>query len=132
MGVLWTVWPLDEQMRNWLEEQSIAYPNVPSRFPTGAEIKKALGSLNGYNIAITDNGLGASWQASIVHTSGGDKGPWTQLNISHYSGEELPQELWFEKGWESLIKEILQQLTLACGPLTLMADTGVEPVVIAT
>jgi len=116
----------------WLEEQKISYPKVPSRFPTGAEIKSVVNSLRGYNVEIIDNGIGSSWQASIVHATGGDTGAWTLLNISTYSGDDEPQHLWFEKGWESLITEILQKLTVACGPLALMADSGGEPTVIAT
>jgi hypothetical protein len=131
MGVLWTVWPVDDGMREWLDEQQIAYPDKPSRFPTGAEIKSALALLGDYDIELTDNGLGAPWQASIVHKEGGDGGPWTLLNVSSYSGDDLPQELWFDKGWESLITEILKHLSVACGPLVLIADAGGEPMVIA-
>ena len=126
------MWPLDDQMCAWLDEQQIAYPKAPSRFPTGAEIKRVINSLNGYNVEVNDNGVGASWQASIVHESGGDSGPWTLLNISTYSGDAEPQQLWFEKGWESLVTEILQKLTNACGPLALIADSGDKPTVIAT
>jgi hypothetical protein len=132
MGVLWVVWPLDDQMCAWLDDLKIFYPKVPSRFPTGSEVKSVVNSLSGYNVEIFDNGVGASWQASIVHMMGGDNGAWTLLNINTYSGDNEPQRLWFEKGWESLITEILQKLTYACGPLVLFADTGDDPTVIAT
>jgi hypothetical protein len=132
VGILWTVWPLDEGMREWLDEQCIAYPERPSRFPTGAEIKSVLAMLTSYDVEITDNGLEEHWQAFIVHKEGGDSSPWTRLNVSNYSGDHLPQQLSFEKGWESLITEILQHLSVACGPLVLIADTGGEPTVIAT
>lgn len=132
MGVMWTVWPLDDQMCAWLDEQQVSYSKAPSRFPTGAEIKKAVGSLDGYSVEVNDNGVGAPWQASIVHASSGDSGPWALLNITTYSGDDEPQQLWFEKGWESLITEILQKLVYVCGPLALIADSGGKPVVIAT
>jgi hypothetical protein len=132
VGILWTVWPLNDDMRKWLDEQDIAYPVGPSRFPTGAEIKLALAMLSNYDVKVTDNGPGAYWQASIVHKDGGHNGPWTLLNISNYSGDDMQQELSFEKGWESLITEILQHLSVTCGPLVLIADTGGEPIVIAT
>lgn len=130
MGILWTVWPLDDGMREWLDDQNVVYPDRPSRFPTGSEIKSVLATLSNHDIEINDNGLGVPWQASIIHKTGGDNAPWTLLNISAYSGDDLSQELWFEKGWESLITEILQQLSVACGPLVLIADTGNEPVVV--
>jgi hypothetical protein len=127
MGVLWTVWPLDAEIKSWLDEMAVAYPNAASRFPTGAEIKTVLEGLLDYDVEITDNGIGACWQAMITHKNGGDKGPWTLLNISKYSGDNELQELWFEKGWEELIQDILKNLSSACGPLVLIPDTGDVP-----
>ncbi len=130
MGVLWTVWPLDEQMKSWLDETGVSYPNLSSRWPKGSEIKTVVASLGNFDVKVNDNGIGATWQASIVAKEGGDSGEWTLLNISKYSGDEEEQELWFEKGWESLITRILTQLTAYSGPLVLIADTSGEPTVI--
>ena len=130
MGILWTVWPLDEKMCAWLDETGVAYPDVASRFPTGREIKEVVAGLVDFDVEITDNGLGAAWQAFVVSRAGGDTGPWTLLNVSEYSGDDQPQELWFEKGWESLITSILAALAVRAGPLVLIADTGDDPVVI--
>ncbi len=132
MGVLWTVWPLDDEMTSWLDEIGVAYPGTASRFPTGAEIKRAVNSLTDYDIKITDNGPGAFWQAFVEHKQGGDEGPWALLNITEYSGDDEEQELWFEKGSEELIRLILQDLSRACGTLVLIPDTGDEPSVIGT
>jgi len=131
MGVFWTVWPLDEDVRRWLTEIQVPFPDQVSRFPVGGEIKRALTDLPGYQVEITDNGIGASWQALITSESGADEGPWTLLNVSEYTGDELPQKLWFEKGWESLITTILERLVPACGPLVLIPDTGGTPTVIS-
>lgn len=131
MSVLWTVWPLDEDARRWLTEIQVPFPDQVSRFPVGREIKRALTDLPGYQVEITDNGIGASWQALITSESGADEGPWTLLNVSEYTGDELPQKLWFEKGWKSLITTILKRLAPACGPLVLIPDTGDTPTVIS-
>ena len=132
MGVLWTVWPLDEKMKSWLDETGVEYPAAPSRFPTGSEIKKVVASFKeGFDVKINDNGLNGPWQASIVSKAGGDTGEWALLNISEYSGDDQEQELWFEKGWESLNVKILKELSLHSGPLVLLADTGEEPIVIS-
>ena len=130
MGVLWTVWPLDDDMKSWLDECGVEFPSVSSRFPTGREVKEVLASLSAFDVEIFANGIGGSWQASIVSKSGGDSGEWTLLNISEYSGDEEPQRLWFEKGWESLIVSILKKLARNAGPLVLIPDTGEEPVVV--
>ena len=132
MGILWTVWPLDDEMKSWLDEIEVEYPDKASRFPTGLEIKNALTTLSEYDIKITDNGPGASWQAFIVHKQGGEKGPWTLLNVTKYSGDNEQQKLWFEKGWEELIELVLKKLSVSCGPLVLIPDTGGDPIIIAT
>lgn len=124
MGTFWTVWPLDEQMRGWLDNKGVSYPDEPSRFPTGNEIKTVLRELHDVFVTIRDNGPNAPWQASITSKAGGDAGPWTMLTIENYSGDGLPQKMYFEKGWESLIKDILAKLVPDCGPLVLLADTG--------
>lgn len=78
---------------------------------------------------IRDNGIDGAWQASIVSVLGGDKGEWTLLNISEYSGDH-EQQLWFEKGWESLIKTVLCHLTRDTGPLVLIDGASSQPQVI--
>lgn len=132
MGVLWIVWPLDDEMKSWLDETGVEYPNSSSRFPTGREIKDVVAALSDFDIAITDNGVGSPWQASIVSKLGGDHGEWTLLNISEYSGDDEEQKLWFEKGWESLMTSILKELSKKSGPLVLIPDTGDDPRVIST
>jgi hypothetical protein len=129
VGILWTVWPLDDQMKKWLSELSIEHPNVRTRFPTGNEVKQTLANLEGYRIDVIDNGLSHSWQAWIESDREPDK--WTLLNITSYSGDDEPQEIWFEKGHEDLIKQLVQLFAQRCGPLVLIADVGGDPMVIA-
>lgn len=73
MGVLWTVWPLDNETRRWLDEIEVPYPAKASRFPTGTEIKTALKELADHQVEITDNGKDGSWQALITHLCGADE-----------------------------------------------------------
>jgi hypothetical protein len=111
-------------MRAWLDENGVGYPDKPSRFPTGNEIKAALSRLGDLSVSICDNGPNATWQASIESGDSGDSGPWTLLTINNFTGDDLPQELCFEKGWEGLIKRVLGEFARSCGPLVLLADTG--------
>jgi len=130
MGILWTVWPLDGEMCSWLDEQEVAYPRTPSRFPTGIEIKAVISGLTAYSVKVNDNGLNAPWQALLTQ-KGNDIDPeWAVLTISDFSGDDLPQQLYFEKGHESLIVEILRRLAASTGPLVLIDDAGSEPSVI--
>jgi hypothetical protein len=78
---------------------------------------------------LTDNGSHAHWDVFIESISGPEVGPWTLLIVREYSGDDLPQYLYFEKGHERLIKQILSRLALDCGPLALFAN-GEDPQVI--
>lgn len=129
MGILWTVFSVNDEMKEWLDSEGVEYPDHSSRFPKGKEVKEVLRNLEGYEIEIIDNGIGNNWQAWINSKIEPEK-YWTLLNISKYSGDEELQEIWFEKGHDELIKLVLQKLNYYCGPLVLIADTGDPPEVI--
>jgi len=129
MGILWTVWPTTDEMKEWLTSEGVEYPAQVSRLPKGKEIKSVLESLDGYKVEIKENGVGNSWQAWIESTSNPEE-YWTLLNITEYSGDDEYQEPWFEKGHEILIKLILSKLSTYCGPLVIIPDTGGTPEVI--
>ena len=132
MGTLWTVWPLDHEMKSWLDDIGVSYPKEISRFPTGREIKDVLDTLSNYDVKITDNGIGSIWQAFIASKKGAAHDEWTLLNVSQYAGDDKEQELWFEKGWESLIIAILEKIAEKSGPLALIADADGEPLIITS
>ncbi len=132
MGMLWTVWPLDAATKSWLDEMGMTYPNRTSRFPTGGEIKDVLNKLSDYQVTIVeDRGLGGAWQALIEHHEG-EEAPRTRLNITQYTGDHEPQQLWFDHGSEQLIEQILKNLSVLCGPLLLIPDIGVKPTLITS
>jgi hypothetical protein len=128
MGIMWTVWPLDGDMINWLRSQNIEFPGSASRFPTGFEIKRVLAD-PALQVNIHDNGKGKTFQA-LIETKADAKHRWANLMITDYTGDEEPQKLYFEKGDETLIWDILKQLTAHSGPLVLIDDAGDPPRVI--
>ena len=127
MGILWTVWPLDQKMVEWLDKLGIEHHTDTSRFPTGLEIKDALSKLEGYDIDITANGDGGPFHAFISKRSHDE---WALLIVDEYR-DHAEQKLWFEKGDEKLILRILKLLTPLCGPLALIADVGGDPIVVS-
>jgi hypothetical protein len=131
-GILWTVWPLDERMKEWLNQTGVEYPSTPSRFPTGKEIKEVIGKSQspGFNVRVNDCGVGKRWQALIVSELGGDIGGWANLIIDRFSGDDQEQELWFEKGSESLNILMLKRLAQKCGLLVPIADAGGDPQIV--
>jgi hypothetical protein len=82
-------------------------------------------------VKITDNGLDPSWQARIESEEAPEE-LWTPLNISTYTGDNEPQEIWFEKGHRIIIHQVLKAVCAKCGPLLLLPDTGDTPEVINT
>ena len=129
MGTLWTTYPLNDEMTEWLDSLDITYPAVPSRFPTGKEVKEAVDELKGIKVSVRDNGIGSSWQAWLESESEPEQ-LWTLLNITTYTGDSDQQEIWFEKGHEKLIKQILSKICKRCGPLVLIADTDGDPEIV--
>jgi hypothetical protein len=129
MSVLWTISALDEPMHQWLNDLGVLFPLQPSRLPTGAEIKSALADFSGYDVKIADRGIGSAWEADIVDQRGAEHG-WAFLRIIKFTGDDQPQELYFEKGSEPLMTALLSRLTPICGPLALIPDTGDLPTVI--
>lgn len=81
------------------------------------------------NVEVTENGDGGPYSAFVTQGTGDDK-RWTLLQVTEFTGNSHRQKLWFEKGHEDLIKELLQRLTRACGPLALIADVGGPPQII--
>jgi hypothetical protein len=113
-------------MNEWLKTESITPTQQESRFPTGSEVAHVLRSLADHEVKINNNGIGAHWQGFISSKNLPEK-YWALLNIREYTGDDLPQEIYFEKGDEELIKLILKKLTYHCGPLVLIADCGGAP-----
>jgi hypothetical protein len=132
MGVLYSVIPLDEEVRNYLKKINIPFSNkaINGRNPMPSEIRAALNSLIGYNIEYSENGIGKFWQAFIEGVD--PNGEWTCLNILNYEGEEIPQFIHFEKGWIELAIKISTALAVYCGTLVIFPDTGEEPFIITS
>ncbi|MBX4990106.1 hypothetical protein ABID08_001145 [Rhizobium binae] len=116
-------------MMIWLSEQGISFPALPSRWPTGSEVKRALSDLD-LTAEITDNGAMAPWHALVRDAADNPDIKWALLIIPDYSGDHEPQKLYFEKGHEPLIRRILSHIALACGPLVLINDADSFPEII--
>jgi hypothetical protein len=97
-----TVWPLNPEIKAWLDGIGIEYPDVASRSPTGHEIKAVVDRLCLFDVEIIDRGIGARWQATI----------------------------YFERGWPDLMQSILVEFAKQSGPLVLVPSSGDEPIVV--
>lgn len=128
MGVLYTAWPVDQQMTEWLDELDIEAPKAASRFPSKVETRNALGALRDLRIKYTDNGPGARWSAFIDCAD--DDTLWTVLHAEPKDGNDDVTEIHFEKGEPALILALLRDLSSVTGPIVLIADTGDAPVVV--
>jgi hypothetical protein len=132
MGVLYSVYPVDEKARVSLPNLGVDdVPGDNGRNPTPAEVRAVLSTLRGFKSSYTDRpAIGGLWQAMVEDAEDPGNGGWTLINVSHYPGESEPSELWFEKGWPDLILHIMVGLANTCGPLFILPDTGETPLVV--
>ena len=125
--------PPSQEVVDWLHESGIAVSvDTSSRGPNISEIRETLGSLEGFSVEYTDNGIGSPWQAMITSIGDPDSCGWTLMDISSCAEPDQPQEIWFEKGHPELIVEILSRLSMLCGTFVLIPDTGCTPLVISS
>lgn len=129
MGVLYTVWPLDSQMKEWLTSQGIEFPDVASRWPVKHEVRATLSALSGFNVKYTENGQNERWDATVEAPDIEDL--WTLLHANPEAESDGTTHIDFEKGEPALIIAILRDLSTTTGPLVLTADAGGEPLVIS-
>jgi hypothetical protein len=122
-----TVWPLNPEIKSWLDGIGIEYPDVASRSPTGHEVKAVVDRLRLFEVEILDRGIGARWQATIGSPTSDE---WVLLAIDSYSGDDREQEIYFERGWPDLMRSILVEFAKQSGPLVLVPSSGDEPIVV--
>lgn len=141
MGICYHVTPLGNYAKRDDEDATRAYyesigiklspGETPGRYPTPREIRGVLDRLEGFSVTYRVDMY--YWTASISYTRDPKNGPWTylHLDINDFSGdEEEPCSFYFEKGWESLIIHIAEQLSQLCGPLIVEDDMEFTPLVI--
>jgi hypothetical protein len=126
---MYSVYPLVEEIKSWLDEMSVVYPSShEGRNPELTEIQSALAQLDGYSVKASAPEIGKTWQALIENTQGPEENGWALLNIIQLA--EGPNEFYFEKGWPDLIVKITHLISRASGPLVLICDAGDPPLVV--
>ena len=119
MGVLYTIAPLDEELRSWLvSEGFVGLPSVHGRWPTPREVRDALARLPG--IQVTWDPAATPPEADLATADG----QWTALRLTHHTSDETPCQLYFSKGSQDLITSAILQLAEVTGPLVIYPDTG--------
>jgi hypothetical protein len=129
MGVMYSVFPLRGDMREWLQgEVGVALPGEDGRNPLASELLQVLRSLEGFETEESGFILGSPWTCLVKHMEDPERGGWLCANILNLEGGE--NEFYFEKGSPELILEVLARLAFTVGPLVLMTDSGDEPLVV--
>lgn len=127
MGVLYTVVPLEGEVRAWLVDQDVDAPTDQDGRPaTPRELIATANSLDGVDAQLTGD------PTTQIFLSGESREDlWTLVNLTDPQGPDRPVEFWFEKGSPELIVRFLAALASMTGPLVLIADTGDKPTVIS-
>lgn len=131
MGVLYSVLPLNASCAEWLDNEGVANstPTLASRFPTPREITKVLRQLSDYTFELSADVSSGEWSATI---SAASSKAWAVLRVTNYSSDDEPHEIYFAKGWPEVIFIVVERLTQYCGPLVVVDDSTVTPVVVCT
>src|SRR5947209_3884752 len=112
MGALYVVVPLNDECAAWLDSAGIRHP-VPSprnRNPTPEEIVRVLAELPEYKFEVRRNREQHSWYAFVSWALNPSEGPWTEIALREYRGEDLPHEFYFTKGWPEIILLVTERL----------------------
>lgn len=128
MGVLYSAFPIDDDVREWLTEEGIPTPVIDGRAPTPNELKTALDTLE--DEAVSYNISEGVWQAQIEDATSPATGPWTMINVLQFSDADEPCEFYFAKGWPELIIKVVHRIAQICGPIAIVPDTGCSPVIV--
>src|SRR5687768_5247991 len=102
---MYHIWPADEAHVADLLPAGTTLPDaaIPSRNPTPSEIRMVAAALTDLHVGVWSPPE-HEWSVSFKDLTDPHAQPWTVLNVSDFNGDEgAPHEIWFEKGWLSLI-----------------------------
>jgi hypothetical protein len=131
----YTVLPYNIESWEWLchEFEQLAKPAAENRNPTPHEIFQVIASLG--NLEVERSIQSESLYLLISDISNEEPSAWVLLVIINYDGgkdfENHPHEIYFEKGWSTLIIRIMASLSRFSGALVLVPNSGQTPVVIS-
>jgi len=128
MGVIYSVFPVDSEVREWLITEGLSLPDSDGHAPTPQQLKAALETL--HDQAISFNIGERVWQAQIDDLNSPETGPWTVINVIDYTSPDEPCAFYFEKGWPELIIKVVHRITQQAGPVVVVPDTGCPAVVV--
>ena len=86
MGVLYSAFPIENDVREWLTDEGLPTPENDGRAPTPNELKAALDTLE--DEAVSYNISEGVWQAQIEDATSPETGPWTMINVLEFSGAD--------------------------------------------
>jgi len=112
----------------WMIHANVSLPEEvpPGRYPSPAEIRKALDAIPG--IRVTYLVSERAWSASMISRKDVS---WASLAILDFNGDsDVPHPFCFEGGWDEMIHLVSSHLSKQCGALVLLHDSGTAPVVI--
>ena len=128
MGVMYSVFPLQAQLCEWLDEQGVAYPDVPSRNPKLEELKAVIEARPQWRAELSAEVMGKSWNALLTGIPQVGREPWCVLQIIVLQPGE--NEFYFENGDPVMILDFLIGLCEFTGPLVLISDAGDQPLLV--
>jgi hypothetical protein len=134
MGTSYHPFCLNDEVIQWLDSEGVSHPPASGAFrnPTPIEIEAVLGALPGYTYKISRNLEEHTWYADVAWKKDPPHGPWAEISISDYRGDDLPHVFHFTKGWEEPIFLIMERLSHICGPLAVADGSDATPYLVTS
>lgn len=145
MGVLYEVWPLndetyaDAERESWLLEYQITRPPLgeQGRWPSAVELKQCINAIEGH---IASFHIGADFFDVTVrplNLERSEEDYWQYaysplIALDFHGDEGKPLKFYFEKGWPELHALVMKNLACCCGPYILFGDVDVPLLITGT
>jgi len=129
MSTSYHIFFLNDEVIRWLDSVGVPHPRASAAFrnPTPTEIVSVLAALPDYTYEIRRNLEKHTWYADVAWKKDPSQGPWTEIAVSDYRGDDSPHAFHFTKGWEEPIFLIAERLSRICGPLAIADGSDATP-----
>ena len=128
MGVIYSAFPVDECVRDWLADNGEPEPSADGRAPTAVELRTALDDLAGFDVTYRPTPKG--WDAEIAFPAGAPDAGSTDLWVTEPDDADAPCRFAFHKGSGDVTVRVTYHLAERFGPFAFIVDSDGRPLLI--
>ena len=131
MGVDYQIQPLAWELARdggaWLRERGVPFPEevIEGRFPTLAEVIRALSEVEEWTISASRDNTGSGWS---VRVRSEERYAVLEADERFKGSRPGVPAFYFYRGWPCLVIQILNRLARICGPFIVVSPDAVAVV----